>query len=67
MIIGDYNTSLNTDLDYVGYSKDPHTESSESSYMVYSDMKMESSLMCTDFCTPMISATPGKYTRLKND
>ena len=29
LIIGDYNSSMNTDLDYVGYSQDPHHASRE--------------------------------------
>ena len=29
LIIGDYNKNLNTELDYVGYSKDPHRASRE--------------------------------------
>ena len=29
LIIGDYNTSLNTELDYVDYTQDPHKASRE--------------------------------------
>ena len=29
LIIGDYNSSMNTDLDYVRYSQDPHHASGE--------------------------------------
>ena len=37
MIIGDYNTSLNTDLDYVGYFQDPHRAFREFLYGLQDD------------------------------
>ena len=51
LIIGDYNTSLNTELDYVDYTQDPlcgsNTKHLGSSYTAYK--KMNFLLTCTDF------------------
>ena len=67
LIIGDYNTSLNTELGQVDYSQDPHRGSREFLHGLEDFKKMKSSSMCTDFCTPMILTIPGKYTTLKKD
>ena len=56
MIIGDYNTSMNFELDYVDYTGDPHKAIF---YTVYK--KMECILMCTGSSTPTTSATLGTY------
>ena len=37
LIISDYNTRLNTELDYVGYSQDPHRASRELLYGLEED------------------------------
>ena len=47
LIIGDYNTSLNPELDYVDYTQDPHKASREFLPGIQEDGLFL--LMCTDF------------------
>ena len=61
LIIGDYNTSLNPELDYVDDTQDPHKATREF-YMV--SKETDFLLMYIDFCAHMILATSGKSTTL---
>ena len=60
LIIGDYNTSLNPELNYLNYSEDPNKASRDFLHGLQANER-------TDSGTPMILATPGKSTTLKND